>query len=74
MVRISITAAAFDAISATLPLGSVGYEREPAESGMRLIWLERTVVDRLRAMRLRGEDLATCHRQRSCGKWCCRTR
>ena len=26
MVRISITPAAFDAISATLPLGSVGYE------------------------------------------------
>jgi hypothetical protein len=28
MIRISITSAAFDAIAATLPLGSVGYERQ----------------------------------------------
>ena len=29
MIRIAITPAAFEAISATLPLGSVGFEREP---------------------------------------------
>jgi hypothetical protein len=28
MIRISITAAAYEAIAATLPLGSVGVERE----------------------------------------------
>ena len=28
MIRIAITAEAFDAIAATLPLGSIGYEAE----------------------------------------------
>jgi hypothetical protein len=36
MIRIAIASAAFDAIAATLPLGSVGFERERADSGMRL--------------------------------------
>jgi hypothetical protein len=36
-----LRAGAFDAIAATLPLGSVGYEREPDEKGERLIWVER---------------------------------
>jgi len=31
MIRIAITAAAFDAVAATLPFGSVGFEREPSE-------------------------------------------
>jgi hypothetical protein len=31
MVRIAITQAAYDAICATLPLGSVGYENEANE-------------------------------------------
>jgi len=51
MVRIAITQAAYDAICATLPLGSVGYEAEANERGERLIWLETAVVDRLGAMR-----------------------
>ena len=34
MIRISITAAAFDAIAATLP-GSVLFEREPDDKGER---------------------------------------
>ena len=51
IVRISIAAAAFDAISATLPLGSVGLEREPDAQGERMIWVEASVVDRLRVMR-----------------------
>jgi hypothetical protein len=58
MVRISTTASAFNAIADTLPLGSVGFEREPTEGGMRMIWLERAVVDRLRTMRQRGEDIS----------------
>jgi hypothetical protein len=38
MIRIAITAAAFDAIAATLPLGSVAYEaaaRRARGSGLR---------------------------------------
>jgi hypothetical protein len=56
MIRLSITPAAFDAISATLPLGSVGFEREAGEKGERLIWVETAVVERLRALRGPGES------------------
>jgi hypothetical protein len=56
MNRISITLAAFEAIAATLPLGSVGYEREPDAKGERWIWLEPRFVDRLRALRGPGES------------------
>ena len=51
MIRIAITAEAFEAIAATLPLGSVGYENKVNEKGERLIWLDPRVVDRLRASR-----------------------
>ena len=51
MIRISITSAAFEAIASTLPLGSVGFEREAGAKGERLVWLDAVVVDRLRAMR-----------------------
>jgi hypothetical protein len=44
MIRISITPAAFEAIAATMPLGSVGYEREPDAKGDRWIWLEPRFV------------------------------
>ena len=47
----ALTQAAFDAIAATLPLGSVGYEDGTNEKGERLIWLAPHVVNRLRAMR-----------------------
>jgi hypothetical protein len=40
MVRIAISAEAFEAIARTLPLGSVGFENEANERGERLIWLE----------------------------------
>jgi hypothetical protein len=56
MVRIAITRAAFDAIAKTLPLGSVGYENATNEKGERLIWLDRSVVDRLRSLRGPGES------------------
>jgi hypothetical protein len=46
----------FDAIAATLPLGSVGYEAQLDAKGQRLIWLEAAVVDRLMAMRGFGES------------------
>jgi hypothetical protein len=35
MIKIAITAAAYDAIARTLPLGSVGYEAEANERGER---------------------------------------
>jgi hypothetical protein len=55
-VRIAISQAAFESIARTLPLGSVAFENKINENGERLIWLELRVVDRLRAMRGRGED------------------
>ena len=51
MIRIAISQAAFDAISATLALGSVGYENATNERGARTVWLEEVWVDRLSAMR-----------------------
>ncbi len=55
MVRIAITPASYDAICATLPLGSEGYEAESNEKGERLIWLEDAMADRLGALRGPGE-------------------
>ena len=56
MVRMAISQAAFEAIAKTLPLGSVGFENKTNEKGERLIWLDRAVVDRLRALRGPGES------------------
>jgi hypothetical protein len=47
---------AFDAIAKTLPLGSVGYENNVNQRVERLVWLDPSVVDRLRAMRGPGES------------------
>jgi hypothetical protein len=57
MVRISITSAAFDAISATLPLGSVGFEREPNANGEVMIWVEQVMANRLADLRGPGENV-----------------
>ena len=48
--------AAFNAVSARLPLGTVSFECEPDDNGERLIWLAPEVVNRLRAMRGPGES------------------
>jgi hypothetical protein len=56
MIRIAVTSAAFEALAATLPLGSVGYEAETDAKGNREIWLEPRVVDRLKALREPGES------------------
>ena len=56
MIRISITAAPFDAVAATLPLGLAGVEREADAKGERHIWLEPRVLDRLKALRGPGES------------------
>ena len=52
----AISEAAFRAIASTMPLGSVGYEAQVGPNGERLIWLASNVVDRLRALRGRGES------------------
>ena len=51
MVRIAITKAAFDAICATLPLGSVAVEPYTNEHGERTVWLDEVWVNRIGAMR-----------------------
>jgi hypothetical protein len=56
VVKIAITQAAFAAIAATLPLGSVSFENAIDENGDRLIWLERRWVDRLTSYRRAGES------------------
>jgi hypothetical protein len=56
MVRISISQAAFDAVAATLPLGSMAFEPELNAKGERLVWLEPPVIDRVTAMRQPGES------------------
>ena len=58
MVRIAISQAAFEAIARTLPLGSVAFENKTHENGNRRIWLEPRVVDRLSALRGRGQSFS----------------
>jgi hypothetical protein len=47
MIKIAIGHAAFEAIAATLPLGTVGYENQTKERGERAVWLEPNVVSGL---------------------------
>jgi hypothetical protein len=56
VIRIAITEAAYEAIKATMPLGSVGFERGPTASGEVFVWLEEGVLNRLRALRGPGES------------------
>ncbi len=49
MIRIALTPAAFEAIAATLPVGSVAVEPDVNAKGERLIWLEAAMVDRIGA-------------------------
>jgi hypothetical protein len=56
VIRMAITQAAFDAIAATLPAGSVAYEPAVEDGGLRYIWLEAPWVDRLKSYRGPGES------------------
>jgi hypothetical protein len=56
VIRITITAAAFEAIKATLPVGSVAFEAKVNERGEREIWLEPHIVDKPRCLRGPGES------------------
>jgi hypothetical protein len=51
MIRLAISQAAFDAIAATLPLGTVSFENAANERGERLVWLEPRMVEKLGALR-----------------------
>jgi hypothetical protein len=56
VVRIAITAEAYLAICATLPLGSAMVEPEVDAKGERRIWLEPAAVDKLARLRGPGES------------------
>jgi hypothetical protein len=58
LIRISITSAAFDAIAATLPLGSVDYEPQRTAQDGYFIWIERSWLNKLEALRQPGEGLS----------------
>jgi hypothetical protein len=51
MLRIAISQAAFDAIAATLKLGSVGFENKTDAHGDRLIWLAARCLAKLNHVR-----------------------
>jgi hypothetical protein len=55
MIRIAITAAAYEVVTATLPFGSVGYDAEVTPTGERFIWLEKEALSKLDALRQPGE-------------------
>jgi hypothetical protein len=55
-VRIAISQAAFDAIAATLALGTVAVEPERDEDGNVHIWLDPGILARLKALRGLGES------------------
>jgi hypothetical protein len=48
MIRIDITPTAFEAILATMPLGSADYEAERTASGEVRIWLAALIKQRSR--------------------------
>jgi hypothetical protein len=77
MVRIFVTEEAFEAIKATMPLGSVGFEKEANAKGERTVWLEPLMLAKPKAMRpvcsaskARASTLPKDHRRRS-SKRCC---
>jgi|HubBroStandDraft_6_1064221.scaffolds.fasta_scaffold199390_2 hypothetical protein len=59
MIRIAITAEAFEAIAATLPSGKVLCERERTAQGGYFVWLDEKAVNNLQRLRgPRDEDLS----------------
>jgi hypothetical protein len=56
MIRSAITPAAFDAVAATLVLGTVAVEPERAQDGSGHVWLDPGVLARLKALRGSGES------------------
>jgi hypothetical protein len=56
MIKITISAQAFEALAATLPFGSVAVEPERAQDGSVGIWLDHGTVAKLKALRGPGES------------------
>ena len=56
MIKIAITAEAFEAVERTLPIGNVGVERKATEKGEREIWLELHIVAKLKHLRGTGHS------------------
>ena len=56
MIRIAITAKAYEAVARTLALGTVACEPQPNENGERLIWLEELWLDKLNSIPRSGES------------------
>jgi hypothetical protein len=56
VICIAISQAAFDAMAATLVLGTVAVEPERAENGDIYIWLDPRVLAKLKALRGPGES------------------
>ena len=56
MIRIANHRRGLRGVTATLPLGSIDFERHPADDGQRLVWLEPHVVNKLRVVRRPGES------------------
>jgi hypothetical protein len=64
MIRVAITAQTFDAIAATLPLGTVAFEpNSGTREGERHIWLEPGVANKLRSCAAPARAIPTS----SCG-------
>jgi hypothetical protein len=58
VIRISITSAAFDAIKATLPVRSAAHDPQRTAQGGYFIWVERSWLTKLEALRQPGEGLS----------------
>jgi hypothetical protein len=56
VIRIAISVEVYEAIVATLALGTVAAEPQINEKGERLIWLEPRWVDKLNSIRRPGES------------------
>jgi hypothetical protein len=56
VIRIAISVEAFEAIARTLPVDVGGCRNKVNTRGERLIWFAPPVVDRLGALRGRGES------------------
>ncbi len=56
MVQHRVSARAYRAIKATLPVGSVVYPPERNDRGQYLLWLTEAEANRIGALRRRGES------------------
>jgi hypothetical protein len=56
VIRIAVSARAYRAIKASLPVGSVVYPPERNDRGQYLLWLNEGEANRLAALRRRGES------------------